>query len=119
MFPTSLALQGLKWLGAAYLTYLGAGLLRAGNKGAATLPNSKVIAFLIVYFPQFIQPGRDTAGQLLLLGTLFLLTVGAVFLLCMAAALTVGRAMPRGGGGWLSRACGCCLIACGLYSALA
>ncbi|KUM02489.1 LysE family transporter [Chromobacterium subtsugae] len=130
-----LALLGLKWLGAAYLTYLGASVLRAGNKGAAaeasgrsggafrrglaaTLPNPKIIAFLIIYFPQFIQPGRDTAGQLLL-GPLFLLTVGAVFLLCMAAALTVGRAMPRGRAGWLSRACGCCLIACGLYSALA
>ncbi|UTH74696.1 LysE family translocator [Chromobacterium sp. IIBBL 290-4] len=128
-----MALHGLKWLGTAYLLYLGVGLLRARSGGTttsggpggafrrglmATLPNPKIIAFLIVYFPQFMQPGRDTVGQLLVLGPLFLLTVGAVFLLCVAAVLTVGRALPRGGEGWLNRACGCCLIACGLYSAL-
>ncbi|MEN7432970.1 LysE family translocator [Chromobacterium sp. TRC.1.1.SA] len=125
-------LSCLKWLGAAYLLYLGAAQLRmAGKAGladgrggfrrglATTLLNPKIIVFLALYFPQFIQPGEDAGRQMLLLGPLFLLTVLAVFLLCAAAARWLGG-MARGqGGAWLERACACCLIVCGLYSALA
>lgn len=124
------ALSWLKWLGAAYLLYLGAAQLRIAGKGASgagsgnfrsglatTLLNPKIIVFLALYFPQFIRPGEDAGRQMLLLGPLFLLTVLVVFLLCAAAARWLGG-MARGpGGAWLERACGCCLIVCGLYSA--
>ncbi|MCD4499527.1 LysE family translocator [Chromobacterium vaccinii] len=123
-------LSCLKWLGAAYLLYLGAAQLRmAGKAGlvdgrggfrrglAMTLLNPKIIVFLALYFPQFIRPGEDAGWQMLLLGPLFLLTVLAVFLLCAAAARWLGG-MARGqGGAWLERASGLCLIVCGLYSA--
>ncbi|MEN2428283.1 LysE family translocator [Chromobacterium vaccinii] len=127
---TPVVLSGLKWLGAAYLLYLGAAQLRMAGKAeiadggggfrrglATTLLNPKIIVFLALYFPQFIQRGEDAGRQMLLLGPLFLLTVLAVFLLCAAAARWLGG-MARGqGGAWLERTCGLCLIVCGLYSA--
>lgn len=127
-------LLALKWLGAAYLLWLGIGLLRAAPAAGSsisplaggafrrglmvTLPNPKIIGFLIVYFPQFIRPEQDAARQMLLLGPLFLLTVLAVFLLCVAAARLLGEAVAGEGRCWPARLCGCSLIACGLYSAL-
>ncbi|MEO2216094.1 LysE family translocator [Chromobacterium vaccinii] len=124
------ALSCLKWMGAAYLLYLGVAQLRMAEKAGAvdgrggfrrglatTLLNPKIIVFLALYFPQFIRPGEDAGRQMLLLGPLFLLTVLAVFLLCAAAARWLGG-MARGqGGAWLERASGLCLIVCGLYSA--
>jgi threonine/homoserine/homoserine lactone efflux protein len=128
-----LILLGLKWLGAGYLLWLGVGQLRASPSGQeavaqapggafrrglmATLPNPKIIGFLIVYFPQFIQPGQDAARQMLLLGPLFLLTVLAVFLLCVAATCLLSGRLVGKGQSWPARLCGCCLIGCGLYSA--
>ncbi|MCD0493653.1 LysE family translocator [Chromobacterium violaceum] len=125
------ALSCLKWLGAAYLLYLGAAQWRSaglapasdGTGGfrrglATTLLNPKIIVFLALYFPQFIRPNEDAGRQMLLLGPLFLLTVLAVFLLCAAAARGLRGIASGRGGVWLERGSACCLIACGLYSAV-
>ncbi|MEO9384057.1 LysE family translocator [Chromobacterium phragmitis] len=127
-----LALSILKWLGAGYLLYLGGAQLCLAGGGAAadeaggfrrgvatTLLNPKIIGFLAVYFPQFIRPDQDVWRQMLWLGPLFLATVLAVFLLCAAVAKMLAGVLGGAGGAWLERGCGCCLIACGIYSAIA
>ncbi|QNM94712.1 LysE family translocator [Chitinimonas koreensis] len=125
----------LKWLGVAYLLYLGIQQLRsrpaataaapARQEGSAflqglgtTLLNPKIIGFLIVYFPQFLDPQRSAFDQLLLLGPLFLLVVFLVFLLCALAARGIAGllATPRGQAG-LQRISGLSLIGCGAYAA--
>jgi len=90
IWPGTLLL--LKWLGVGYLLYLALGQWRGrhrkqeihmtGNGFAqalgVTLLNPKIILFLLAFFPQFLQSGVGTGHQLLVLGPIFLLTVGAV-----------------------------------------
>lgn len=68
--------QALQWLGAAYLVWIGIGLLRArvdpaadGNESrrragayfrqalAVSLTNPKVVLFFVAFFPLFLSPG--------------------------------------------------------------
>lgn len=82
----------VKWLGAAYLVYLGVRLWRAGGdaavaepRTAATRParmlahawlvttlNPKGIVFFVAFLPQFLDPAGDFLGQLLIFEATFL-----------------------------------------------
>lgn len=85
----------LKWVGAAYLIYLGLKLWRApiavaeGEGGAGHLPdakpvrilahtwlvtalNPKGIVFFVAFLPQFLDPGRPILPQMLVFGVTFL-----------------------------------------------
>ncbi|WP_349371429.1 LysE family translocator [Salinarimonas sp.] len=83
----------VKWLGAAYLIYLGVRLWRAGGGGgeepqprtAATRPgrmlahawlvttlNPKSIVFFVAFLPQFLDPAGDFLAQLLIFQATFL-----------------------------------------------
>jgi len=82
----------LKWIGAAYLIYLGIRLWRApvddgpappeasvrsrrsmaGHAFAVTALNPKGIAFFVAFLPQFVRPDAPALPQLLLLGGTFL-----------------------------------------------
>ncbi len=99
---TVLAVSGalfgvLKWLGAAYLVYLGVRMWRTrpdaveipeggaeeGNRRSlftkaflVTATNPKGIAFFVAFLPQFVQPGSPVLPQLSVLGTTFLLLAG-------------------------------------------
>ena len=88
----------IRWVGAAYLVWLGIGRLRsawrlAGDtdvplpvkggrwfwQGAAvSLSNPKVLLFLGAFFPQFIDPVSPAGPQLALLAVTFVLTIAAV-----------------------------------------
>jgi len=96
----------LKWLGAAYLVYLGVKLWRAdpvldetaeaapakgwsvaGHAFAVTALNPKSIAFFVAFLPQFIDPAAAALPQFLILGVTFVL---------LAAIIVTGYAMVAG-----------------------
>ena len=134
----------LRWVGAAYLVWLGWGLLRsrpasAADDGAAVVCNTaqawrrmfwqgfltnalnpKVALFFLAFVPQFIQPGAsDKALAFVALGMVFVINATAVNL-----GLAWGVARLRSGmgdkpglqrvGAWLNRGVGALFITFGL-----
>jgi threonine/homoserine/homoserine lactone efflux protein len=94
LVSSALAFQLVKYLGAAYLLYLGIRMLRSGDaqwtNGAngvksrllqifgqgvlVNLLNPKTALFFLAFLPQFVDPARGHAGiQILQLGVLFAL----------------------------------------------
>lgn len=82
----------LKWIGAAYLVWLGIKLWRAGgtlqaaprqdaasatrmfaHAWAVTAVNPKSLTFFIAFLPQFLDPARPFAAQMIVFETTFLL----------------------------------------------
>ncbi len=139
--PAAFAL--LRWVGAAYLVWLGWGLLRsqpaqAGADAAApgnTAPvwrrmfwqgfltnalNPKVALFFLAFVPQFIQPGAShTALAFVALGTVFVVnaTVVNLALAWVVARLRSGLGHRPGlqrVGTWLNRSVGALFITFGL-----
>jgi len=129
---SELAYLALKWMGAAYLLYLGTGLIFAPSAQAeaaraapganwfargflTNLLNPKVGAFYVSFLPQFIPPGAGIASTTLLLAAIhsalgllwFALLIGATRPL---AKMLRNPAMVRG----LDRATGGVLIFFGL-----
>ncbi len=109
---SELLFAALKWLGAAYLAYLGVSLLRAKTQplevpgetqntptpSAPTLfsrgflvgaSNPKALLFFGALFPQFINPAAPQAPQFAVLGTTFV--VFELFWLCVYA-ITAAKA---------------------------
>ncbi|HEY7645243.1 MAG TPA: LysE family translocator [Hyphomicrobiales bacterium] len=88
----------IRWIGAAYLIWLGISRLRAALKApdplaaaplpsrgkwflqgtAASLSNPKVLLFLGAFFPQFIEPSAPIGPQLALLSVTFVAVIGMV-----------------------------------------
>ncbi len=119
----------LKWVGAAYLIYLGVRLWRApvsaeGVPAAPPAPpwriflhaygvtalNPKGIVFFVAFLPQFVDRSADVAWQLFLLGSTFVVIAAAnasAYALLAAGARravrrpAVQRAVNRTGGGFL------------------
>lgn len=127
----------LRWIGAAYLVWLGIGLLRGSGsraEAAATLPdltvwrsfvqgfltnalNPKVALFFLAFLPQFIDtaaPGKALA--FVALGTVFAVNGTVVNVAFAALVAHVRRAFngPRSIGRWVSRAVGALFIALGV-----
>lgn len=128
----------LKWIGAAYLVYLGVKLLRSppstgldhtttGAKpargvflhaAAVTALNPKSIAFFIAFVPQFVSVDRALAPQFAILIATF---VGLAWLNALAYALladklrrTIGRPSVIT---WLTRGGGAALVGMGVMTA--
>ena len=86
------AFRAVKWAGAAYLILLGVQAIRTRNttktgvEAASPAPlgkvfrqgfvvnalNPKTAVFFLAFVPQFVDPGRDTTTQLLVLSGLFI-----------------------------------------------
>ncbi|MDQ0315294.1 LysE family translocator [Amorphus orientalis] len=98
----------LKWIGAAYLVYLGVKMWRQGatpldlaappekdgrrillHAWLVTALNPKGIVFFIAFLPQFVSPASAVAPQLLLLGATFVLLaiVNAALYAVLASAV--------------------------------
>jgi threonine/homoserine/homoserine lactone efflux protein len=122
------ALTAVKWLGVAYLAWIGLSLLLARPVANRPLPpanngtlfrqgfltssaNPYAVLFFGALFPQFIDPARPILPQLLALGVTYLVVDGAILLAWgWTATRTLGRL--RGfGGAWLNRVCGALMIA--------
>lgn len=105
--------QVLKWIGAAYLVWLGIQLLRARpaqgrhvESGLAVIVprkvlrhsatvaalNPKSIAFFLAFVPQFIQPAAPMVPQLIILIATF---VGLGALVALSYALAAGQMRAR------------------------
>jgi threonine/homoserine/homoserine lactone efflux protein len=135
LYACAIVFSALKWLGVVYLIYLGIAQLQSKVKedfhaGSAprvtpflqgivtTLLNPKIIGFLIVYFPQFINREETVTHQMVLLGPLFLLIVFTVFMLCALGAKAL-RSVLETHRGWvmMKNVSGVSLIGCGVLSA--
>lgn len=134
IYASAEAFAALKWLGAIYLIYLGMMQLRSKENdrrvesGAqrnaflqglgTTVLNPKIIGFLIVYFPQFLNRDENVLNQMAVLGPLFLLVVFLVFLSCALASKGLRRVLETARGRAASKnVSGLSLIGCGVYSA--
>lgn len=107
----------LKWIGAAYLMYLGIRMWRAEPSIGAIKPgdparrrrsltmqafvvtalNPKGIAFFVAFLPQFISPASPVTPQLIVLGVTFLVlaTVNVVAYAIMAGSMRQRLRHPR------------------------
>jgi threonine/homoserine/homoserine lactone efflux protein len=131
----------VKWIGAAYLVYLGLSLLasRSGTGAAAPLPpaslrrvfaqgfltnvlNPKVALFFLAFLPQFIAADAPhKALAFLLLGAIFNIngTLWNLFVAWSAGGLSRRLAVPRTAAAWLRRSVGAMFVVLGLRLALA
>jgi threonine/homoserine/homoserine lactone efflux protein len=126
----------LRWIGVAYLIYLGIEALRASAPDLAAirpdprsiraiatravlvaLTNPKTLLFFGAFFPQFIDPGRDATMQLTIMAVTFFV---AAVVTDGSWAIAAGRARPVivRAGRWVNRVTGSALIICGLGLAL-
>jgi threonine/homoserine/homoserine lactone efflux protein len=118
------AFDGLRWLGAAYLAWLGFKALRTRRTGINPAPakaslrqafqaavlvsllNPKALLFFLVFLPQFVDPARGPVGaQLLVLG-LLLSGIALVFHGLLGLCSGAAAAWLRGRGPslrWLDR----------------
>lgn len=124
----------LKWVGAAYLVWLGVKLWRAGGSLDApprtdpvaparmighawivTALNPKGITFFVTFLPQFIDPDRDFLTQVLIFEMTF---IGLAFANCFGYALAASRARrfiaTPGALRWVNRTGGTLLIGAGI-----
>jgi threonine/homoserine/homoserine lactone efflux protein len=129
----------VRFVGAAYLVYLGVGLLRRAGQGAhlgavgnasdwaifrqgvvTNVLNPKVGLFFIAFLPQFVDPSRGPAGlQALALGVLFDAS-GTIVNLSVAWLAGAARALleSRSGRVWFQRVSGAVLVGLGVRLAL-
>ena len=139
---SEIAFTVAKWIGAAYLVYLGVRLWRSPAPVVTALPpatgqdaamaarpqrlfgqgflvaasNPKVLIFFVAFLPQFMVPGASFPFQLLVLGGTFVV-VEVVYELLLAGL--AGRIAPWLGrhGRWFNRAAGGTFV--GIGAALA
>lgn len=128
----------LKWVGAAYLVWMGVKLLRSAPSEGLTVPrrevtargvyghaamvtalNPKSIAFFIAFAPQFLRPESPLMPQFAVLIATF---VGLAGLNALAYALLADRLRVAIGRPrvltWLTRAGGTALVGMGLLTAV-
>jgi len=120
------ALWVVKWLGVAYLVWIGLKLMlsrpdRAGpgatrggplfRQGFVTSSaNPYAVVFFGALFPQFIETGQPVLPQLVILGATYLVVDGFILLLWGWAAIrTLGRIRSLSGM-WISRVSGALMI---------
>ena len=138
VLASATAFMILKWVGAAYLVWLGIKLIRSakdsdtelpgarevtargvfGHAAAVTALNPKSIAFFIAFVPQFIDPTSAFLPQASILVATFV-GLAAINALVYALAADRLRAVIARPGiiAWLTRAGGATLIAMGALTA--
>lgn len=125
----------LKWVGAAYLIWLGISLWRAPVVTSGEVPaqkpwaaaraafvvtvlNPKSIAFYVAFVPQFLDPARDFLGQaLVLVPTWVAMAAANAALYAVLAARLSGAVRRPAVRRWINRTGGTMLIGAGLATA--
>ena len=125
----------LRWIGAAYLIWLGVQTWRNAGRSApiptgkhvhfwrgflVALSNPKTIAFFTAFLPQFVDPARPAAHQIAVMCVVSALLAGLSDS-CWAIASGLGRAwfMKPARAKLLGRASGLTLIGGGMWLSLA
>lgn len=140
---SAIAFSAVKWIGAAYLIWLGVNAIRSSGGGligaqpqAGSSPlsqilrqgvlvcalNPKVAIFFLAFLPQFVVPGAgSTWAQLLFHGLLIIAVAAVIEPLLVLAAGRIARAIRRNPAltQWLERSLGVLLVALGCKLALA
>ena len=134
-----IAFEIIRLIGAAYLVWLGIKLLLSSGKlqfneasgerqptsayfwqGCLVfLSNPKALVFFGAFIPQFIDPAADAFSQVVLLGATFMLVTSTLDSGYAVAAGKAGQWLSRSRVRMLERFSGCCMIAGGLWLALA
>ena len=128
----------LRWLGAAYLIYLGGRTLWKLRTAPVSLAeatttsnrwywqglfvavsNPKVLLFLGAFLPQFLDPGQPAFGQLMVLAGIFLVTLAGVDCLYAIAIAHARQALSSRWRRVMEGTTGILLIAGGLWIATA
>lgn len=132
------ALLALKWIGGAYLIWLGVQLWRSppmnltlADSGArpsvsrlfrqgllSALSNPKVILFYGAFLPQFVDPQRGLAVQFVVMAATFAVVEFLVELLLALLAFRVRPWLQRGGRAF-NRSCGLLFVLIGVALPLA
>ena len=115
LYNTPVAFSVLKYMGAAYLIYLGVKSFIHRKENSLALPtvagveyklyrkgilmnilNPKVLLFFIAFFPQFVSPAAENpAGELLVLGLLFMAQAIVIFSLIALLADRLSRRLMQ------------------------
>ncbi|MBB3139977.1 LysE family translocator [Halomonas organivorans] len=138
---SALAFAAVKWVGAAYLVWLGIQSLRGRHGGAArpiqaatprtgaiyrqgvlvSLLNPKVAIFFLAFLPQFVVDGAGPASLQLALHGALIIAVAALIeppLVLLGARLAGALRAQRRLGAWLERGLGTLFIGLGVRLAL-
>lgn len=135
---SALAFEAIKYLGAAYLIWLGIKAWRSGEAPAESAPpaatsgrgvylrsvvtgvlNPKVALFFLAFLPQFVHPERGWVWlQFLVLGALLALVGLCNDVFLSVAVGRLGRRVAGRGGRWMQRATGTLFIGLGLRLAI-
>ncbi|MBU2999435.1 LysE family translocator [Roseovarius nubinhibens] len=126
----------IKWLGVAYLVWIGLQLILAKDRPedvAATasgqsarlfrqgfvtsMANPFAVVFFGALFPQFIDPMMPVLPQLLILGLTYLVVDGAILLLWGWLGLRAAAALRRFSFGLVNKICGALMIAAAMLLA--
>ncbi len=111
LYNSPVAFSVLKYMGAAYLIYLGVKSYIHRKENSLALPsatgveyklyrkgilNPKVLLFFIAFFPQFVSPATENpAGELLILGLLFMAQGIVIFSLVALLADRLSRRLMQ------------------------
>ncbi len=127
---SEVAFSVIKWVGVAYLVYLGIRLLFSkghlatledddprGSRRAVfmrcflvAVTNPKAYLFTGALLPQFIDPTSPQLVQYLIIGTVFCAIDFAIMFAYAAAGSTVVKLLKQRGALWLDRICGAVLL---------
>ncbi len=142
LVASATAFTAVKWIGAAYLVWIGLQALRSGGGGflsdrdptppappgrifrqgvLVALLNPKVAVFFLAFLPQFVVPGAGPVpAQLFLHGILIIAVAGLVepALVLMSHRLMAGLRRKPSLGRWMDRTLGALLIGLGVKLAL-
>ena len=139
---SAIAFTVLKWVGGAYLIWMGVSLMRAGPTGSAVAPSSnpqdlgsvfvqgfltnalnpKVALFFLAFLPQFIDPnGSHKALAFFFLGVVFNVNGTLWNLLVAGSAVWIARSVrsSRALAVWINRAIGGVFVYLGVRLAAA
>ena len=128
---SEVAFTVIKWVGVAYLAYLGIRLLFSKGKLAkledddsrgsrravfmrcflVAVTNPKAYLFTGALLPQFIDPTSPQLVQYLIIGTVFCAIDFTIMFTYAAAGSTVVKLLKQRGALWLDRVCGAVLLA--------
>ncbi len=120
----------IKWLGVAYLVWIGLQLVLSKNQAAdveanmsgqsfrlfkqgfvTSMANPFAVVFFGALFPQFIDPTSPVLPQLFILGATYVVIDGAILLLWGWMGIRAATALKRFSFGLVNKVCGGLMIA--------